>query len=132
MSKGLPCKQRRGKTPSRKLPAFTRESLTSNVGPRKPDPFQDLALTEEQRRKIDDILKASMPPLPPPNQGGPGKPHLFKVVMPMDKIDAVLTPAQREKFHRLRSERQNSNVGMPGGGPAPSGPQLFLSPKDGP
>jgi Spy/CpxP family protein refolding chaperone len=113
-------------------PSYSHPKVVSNIGPRKPDPFQDLALTDEQRRKIDDILKASLPPLPPPGQGGSGKPHFVKVVMPMDKIDAVLTPAQREKFRRLRAERQNSSVGMPGGGPNPSGPQLFLSPKDPP
>jgi Spy/CpxP family protein refolding chaperone len=101
--------------------------IVSHVGPQRPDPFKDLDLTDEQRRKIDDILKANLPKLPPPDQGGPSKPHFFKLTIPMDKIRAVLTPAQREKFDRMHAGNQKAVMGMPGGAPGSFGSQPGLS-----
>jgi hypothetical protein len=61
------------------------QRIVSNVGPHlmKMDPFQDLGLSSEQRRKIDEIINASMPKLPPPGAGGsPGRRHVLITIGP--------------------------------------------------
>jgi Spy/CpxP family protein refolding chaperone len=74
------------------------QKIVSNVGPHHPDPLAELDLTDEQRRKIDDILKASLPPPPSPDKAGGSGPHLVRIRFPAEKIRAVLTPEQRQKF----------------------------------
>jgi Spy/CpxP family protein refolding chaperone len=120
------------------------QRIVSRVGPPRmalKDPFGELGLTAEQRRKIDDIMNASMTELPPSGAGGgarrnvlftmgagpvppgpgealtaapgPNGPHVVRITLPMDKIRAILSPEQQRKFDQMHQMRIGS-----GGGPA--------------
>jgi len=95
------------------------------AGPQRPNPFADLNLTEDQRRKIDDILDANIPKLPPPGKGGPVR---FRIKLPMDKISKVLTAEQMQKFDRMHHGIKGAGPGLPGGeaNPDSPGPHMFI------
>ena len=114
--------------------AYRPATVTTNIGPKPPGPltpFSELNLTEAQRQKIDAILRDNMPKRPP-NNDQPGKPHLVKFSLPMNKILEVLTPEQRRKWEQEEQERRNQKgMFLSHDGPPPmsgnsSAPTLFF------
>ena len=93
------------------------QRIVSKYGPPKmeKDPFGELDLTAEQRRKIDDIMNSSMPKKLP----APGPNHVVRMTLPMDKIRAILTPEQQRKFDQMHSE--SGKPGDTSGGPMVTG-----------
>lgn len=133
-------------------PPAIQHKIVAHAGPQRPDPFRDLNLTDEQRRKIDDIMQESLPnpppgesrpgpvsmvlgsrrlpnPPPPGEAGSPG-PRVFKISFPEDKIRAVLTPEQRAKFDEMhrRMKSQGGRRFQLGGpdAPPPGGPPMLI------